>query len=296
MAIQHCHTYDRWRTIWNLFLEKDIGVPQITKLRALHIVEADYNLLLKWFGPKGFMQWAEDNKQLTPYQGGGRHGRSAIDLACKKVATYEYITINRITAANFEYDLKQCFDNMNEVCANLSCLQHGADPRYIRLHAQTQQLQRYHVKHAYGISSRYNQHSEQHPWYGAGQGTGDAASRWVVQSHSLITAYHAEAHLWHLPTPTSTDTVCMGIDAYMDDTNQILGNTATRKLDPILPQAQANIDLWQGLIQVSGGTLNPTKCSWTPFLWDFDKLGNARLINPPDHVKYHITAPDRQGH
>jgi len=88
----------------------------------------------------------------------------------------------------------------------------------------------------------------------------------------------------------------MGIDAYMDDTNQILGDTATRKLDPILPLAQANIDLWQGLIQASGGTLNPTKCSWTPFLWDFDTLGNARLIDPPDHVKYHIMAPDRQGH
>ncbi len=282
MAIQHCHTYDRWRTIWNLFLEKDIGVPSITKLRALHIVEADYNLLLKWFGPKGFMKRAKDNKQLTPYQGGGRRGRSAIDLACKKVAVYDYITINRTTAANFEYDLKQCFDNMNEVCENLSCLQHGADPRYIQLHAQTQQLQRYHVKHAYGISKNYNQHSEQHPWYGARQGTGDAASRWVVQSHSLINAYHAEAHIWNLPAPASNDTLCMGIDAYMDDTNQILGDNTTSKLDPLLPNAQGNIDLWQGLIQASGGTLNPTKCSWTPFLWEFDKLGNAQLINPPD--------------
>jgi len=56
MAVQHCHTYDRWRTIWNFFIKKEIGVPRITKLRALHIVEADYNLLLKWFGPKGFIQ------------------------------------------------------------------------------------------------------------------------------------------------------------------------------------------------------------------------------------------------
>jgi len=47
MAVQHCHTFDRWQMIWNLFLEKEIGVPKITKLRALHIVEADYNLLLK---------------------------------------------------------------------------------------------------------------------------------------------------------------------------------------------------------------------------------------------------------
>jgi len=63
MAVQHCHTYERWRTIWNLFLEKEIGVLRITKLCALHIVE--------WFGPKGFIKWAEDHNQLTPYQGGG---------------------------------------------------------------------------------------------------------------------------------------------------------------------------------------------------------------------------------
>jgi len=71
MAIQHCHTYDRWRTIWNLFLEKDIGIPKITKLRALHIVEADYNLLLKWFGPKGFIKRAKDHCKLMLYQGSG---------------------------------------------------------------------------------------------------------------------------------------------------------------------------------------------------------------------------------
>jgi len=241
------------------------------------------------------MQWAEDNKQLTPYQGGGQRGHSAIDLACKKVVAYEYVTFNRITAANFEYDLKQCFDNMNKVCAKLSCLQHGTDPQYIWLHAQTQKLQCYHIKHAYSISNRYNQHTEQHPWYSAGQGTGDAASCWVVQLHSLLTAYHAEAHTWNLSPPTSEDTIRMGIDAYMDDTNQILGDTATSKLNPLLTHAQDNIDLWQGLIQASGGTLNPTKCSWTPFLWEFDKIGNARLLNPPDREKYHIMAPDHQG-
>jgi len=86
----------------------------------------------------------------------------------------------------------------------------------------------------------------------------------------------------------------MGIDAYMDDTNQILG-TDSNTLDPLLPDAQANINLWQGLIQTSGGTLNPTKCSWTPFLWEFDKLGNARLVTPPDRPKFQITAVDRAG-
>jgi len=87
----------------------------------------------------------------------------------------------------------------------------------------------------------------------------------------------------------------MGINAYMDDTNQLLGNNKNNLLAPLLPNAQANIDLWQGLIQASGSTLNLTKCSWTPFLWVFDQLGNAHLAEPPDWPSYHIMAPDHQG-
>jgi len=87
----------------------------------------------------------------------------------------------------------------------------------------------------------------------------------------------------------------MGIDAYMDDTNQLLGNDNNNHLALLIPNAQTNIDLWQGLIQASSGTLNPTKCSWTPFLWPFDQLGNAHLVEPPDHPLYQITALDHKG-
>ena len=70
MAVCHCHTFERWKTIWNLFLEKDIGNPQINRLRMLHIIKADYNLLLKWFGPQGVLKQAENHNQLTDNQGG----------------------------------------------------------------------------------------------------------------------------------------------------------------------------------------------------------------------------------
>jgi len=125
-----------------------------------------------------------------------------------------------------------------------------------------------------------------------GQGTGDAAPQWVIQSHLLITTYHLEARIWHLQNPIMNMTVPMGIDAYMDDTNQLLGNDNNNRLAPLLPAAQANIDLWQGLIQASSRTLNPAKCSWTPFLWQYDQLGNAHLVQPLDKPVYQITASD----
>jgi len=62
---------------------------------------------------------------------------------------------------------------MVEAPKNLVCLQHIADPLYIKLHAQTQKELWYHLKHKYRISLDFNSHQEANPWYGMGQGLGD---------------------------------------------------------------------------------------------------------------------------
>jgi len=49
---------------------------------------------------------------------------------------------------------------------NLLCLQHGADPQYIKLHAQMKCELCYHLKHKYGISEEFSTHQE------IGHGTG----------------------------------------------------------------------------------------------------------------------------
>jgi len=93
LSIKHTHTYQWWRTIWNMYLEKDPGQPKIHRLRTLHLLEADLNLLWKWFLSQGFMKTSETNQILHDSQGGGRAGRSAIDLACKKAATFNIIRL-----------------------------------------------------------------------------------------------------------------------------------------------------------------------------------------------------------
>jgi len=91
LVVCHCHTFEQWNKIWNFFIEKDIGNPHIQRLWTLHLIEANYNLLLKWFGPQGMLKHAKRNHQLTNNQGGSWKGHSAIDMACKKVCTFELI-------------------------------------------------------------------------------------------------------------------------------------------------------------------------------------------------------------
>jgi hypothetical protein len=49
MAIHHTHTLERWKTVHNFFIEKIPGKPLLVKLRVIHIYEADWNLILKYF-------------------------------------------------------------------------------------------------------------------------------------------------------------------------------------------------------------------------------------------------------
>jgi len=65
LAVRHCHTYGQWTIIWNFFIEKDIGHPNINWLGTIHLIKADLNLLFKWFGPQGVLKSAETHDQLA---------------------------------------------------------------------------------------------------------------------------------------------------------------------------------------------------------------------------------------
>jgi hypothetical protein len=49
LAITHCHTYQRWKQVHNFLLEKTPGFPLISKLCVIHIYEADWSLIQKFF-------------------------------------------------------------------------------------------------------------------------------------------------------------------------------------------------------------------------------------------------------
>jgi len=215
-------------------------------------MEADWNLLLKWFSSQGFFKAAETNDILVNNQGGGRQGCSAIELACKKVISFDFIRTTRTEAINIENDAEACFDLMVEACHSLSCLCYGADPAYVKLHAQTQRATQYHVKHSHGISKDYNSYSIDNPWYGAGQSAADAAIRWIILSCCLIRAYLSQAHQWVMRNPNQTTALHQSIDAFIDDTTLIIART-TQSTYELIQQAQHNLTLWSQLLRASGG-------------------------------------------
>ena len=135
-AIQNCHTFKRWRIIHNLLLEKLPGNPLIDKLRTIHLMEVDYNGLLKLFMAKRLCHLAEKHGTIADEQGGGRASQAAIDGAALKVFPYELIQMTQTNATNVNDDATACFDRIIENQANMSCRRHGANRKFLKLHSQ----------------------------------------------------------------------------------------------------------------------------------------------------------------
>jgi hypothetical protein len=55
---------EKWCNISTCMIEKNIGNPQIDKLRVIHIYEADYNLILKIMWARKSVWNAEDKGQV----------------------------------------------------------------------------------------------------------------------------------------------------------------------------------------------------------------------------------------
>jgi hypothetical protein len=122
LAVQHCHTYTRWKTVHNFLLEKIPGLPIIDKLRVIHIYEADWSLIQKYYISFKLNNIASRERTVPIKQAGGRPGRSSIELAASRVFTYKTIGLQRLHGAVLYNNAKACYDRIIENISNLTLL------------------------------------------------------------------------------------------------------------------------------------------------------------------------------
>jgi hypothetical protein len=193
LAINHTHTFDRWKTIHNFFIEKIPGRPLLEKLRVIHLYKADWNLILKFFIAYKLNLQVCIEKTVTPDQAGGRPGKNAADTATDIVITNEIITLQKLPGAILYNDAKACFDRIIENISNMTLLAEGLHPLIAQLHAQTLRSARYYLKTKFGVAQIANGHMHPDPFLGTGQGAADSMPRWGFLSDVIIRAYKKKA-------------------------------------------------------------------------------------------------------
>ena len=101
----------RWSNAIKVMLEKDVGNPRIDCLWVIHLLEVDYNFVLKLIWGRRLIQRAAQFRTLMPAQQ-ARPVRLATSSVFNKVLIYDLIRLIKSGAANFDNDATGCYDNI----------------------------------------------------------------------------------------------------------------------------------------------------------------------------------------
>jgi hypothetical protein len=279
---------NRWQTIVNAMLEKVAGKPLLHKLRAIHILEADYNLALKIIFGRRLMANCENYNILGDRQDGFRKGRSTIRTLLQNEIFHDYNKRHRINNFVGMTDISGCFDRIIPSIISMLNVKNGCPPEVVKMHADTLSKARYYLKTKNGISDTYYSHSDETPVYGNGQGAGDSPSQWNQESALLIDLYKREAPNATMTTHTRQVTVNVPITAFADDTN-LLGNDNYRNksIPTLVAEAKRAFELWNNLLHATGHFMELSKCACYLSIWKFQDDGYAYTI-PPDELQTNI--------
>jgi hypothetical protein len=79
IIIQNGITINRWSNAVNIIIEKDRGAPLITRLRIIHLFEADLNLFLKLQWGSRLVKHAVKHNLFNDRQHGSVPKRTSMD-------------------------------------------------------------------------------------------------------------------------------------------------------------------------------------------------------------------------
>jgi hypothetical protein len=263
-ALQHGYSYDRWKSIVNVMIEKDPGNTKIHRLRVIHLYEFDLGacMAIQW---KDMLASSERRGTINDGQFGGRKGREATNLALAEELKIDICLASRKSLVNFDNDAASCYDRILAPIASLIGRKKGLHRLVTLVHASTLANARYKLKTALGISDSEYSHDDAFPIYGTGQGSTNSPIIWIIISSTLFDIHMKKANGATFCSPDQSVEIAFSIIGFVDDSNC---QTNVFMADPqpspeaLAKLAEEDAKLWSKLLWLSGGYLELSKCSY----------------------------------
>ena len=254
----------RWQAGLSAMLEKKAGVIMVDKLRAILLMEADFNFANKLIFGSRMMEVAMEEDEIPPEVFGSIKNREAIEAATCRRLIADLSRMTRTPMAISSVDAQTCYDRMVHSIASICCQRWKVPKEAILAALGTIQKMKFYLRTNFGDSTTYYGGGEQGlPFQGGCQGNGGAPALWVAISVILIRVLREHGHVVEWTSAISqTVTMLIGF-LFVDDTDLIvMGEDATASPETIIQRMQDNITTWYNSLNLSGGALRPDKCSW----------------------------------
>ena len=176
-------------------LEKKPGVIAVDKLRAITLLEGDFNFANKLFLGVRMMKNAEAKKWTVKEALGSRKNHDARELALNRrlMADISRQQVRPLAVASV--DAAQCYDSIAHPAGSLACQRLGAPPLFLSCMLLCIQLMKFHLRTAYGDSdSHFNSRPGENPLQGICQGNGGGPPFWYGVSVVLVIVLYHRGH------------------------------------------------------------------------------------------------------
>ena len=284
----------RWQSAVTCMLEKVTGTNHLEKLRAICLLEADYNWWCRVKFARDLMSRMREC-DIMPAEQFASQGRNTTDAVIMKQLFYDYATILHVDAAVCSVDAANCYDSVHHAIASLSCQSLGLALSCCLLMLRTMQSITFYIKTGFGVSPNGFGGSHDNPSYGLGQGSCSAPASWTGVSTLIVNAYRRSNFGVTMRGAWSDTSLQLAAILYVDDTDLLhLSSNPYHTLEQFVIEVQNATWFWGLLLQATGGSLKPSKCFWYLASYHFPN-GRACLRQHKSIAHNLLTIPQHDG-
>jgi hypothetical protein len=291
IALYHGIALDRWKSGLCVMLEKQAGVRLLSKLRAILLMEADFNAANKiLFGRRMLDQVRQYH--LMPEEIFSERQRMAEDGILAKVLFYDISRQLRTPAALASVDAANCYDRVAHAIASLVFRAIGAPLPMTTSMLTTIQEMKFFLRTAFGDSDKAVGAKVHLRTQGFMQGNGASPAGWTAVSITILQAHKWSGHGATFVTPISGMMKDLSCILYVDNNDLI--HLCNREQDTVADAhtaLQESIHSWGSLLIAPRGSLKPPKGFYYLIDYKWDGNGDWTYVAPQDTQSFEVTVP-----
>jgi hypothetical protein len=263
------HVFEHWKKVANFMIFKEPGNTKIHRLRVIHLYEADLNLILgvKW---RALTHHGIDNHLFSPWQFGGLPGRDALTPVFLEDIQLEISRASNTTLCCTNFDSTSCYDRIIPSIASLAGRSFGQHQSLCFVHVRFLAEAKYLLKTKPGISEEAFSHCTlPNLW------KHNRPPLWGMISTKLLNTHESKAHGATFMPPDRSQRTKLSMQGFIDDKNSTVNRfkDANQSHTEIMPLVQHDAQLWNDLLDRSGGALEASKCVFHIAEYGFTRAG-----------------------
>jgi len=259
----------RWSNGLTVMLEKLLGCNLVTKLRAILLMEADFNATNKIVYGSRMMDTVRRHNMM-PEDVFSEKGRECTDGTLAKTLFYDVTRQARVPAALASVDASNCYDRIAHAIASLVFQAFGVPLSAAESMLATIENMKFFLRTGFGDSTSFSGGSIHIKTQGMCQGNGGGPAAWAVVSLVILSAHKKKGHGAKFVCPITNLSHHLSSVIFVDDTDLLhINMEADETVEEAHQAIQSSVTNWGNLLIVSGGALKPSKCffSLISFVW-----------------------------